>query len=489
MQVDGWDLLIGDGRPGFSRGWTEDGEEEISYHRTTMNEGVRPLIIYRSFHGAFPDYCEVDQEFRLYHDLAEDKKNGTLLDFDSSGREIEVVRVDLREVWAQLKHLRQFQAGTRLHLAIYVDSVRYSQMPLAAIDAGDRHVSRVGPNSRWLRDISSCDFKEEFESFSRLLAKVILPPPPVEKAGIWPFEREEDSKDVSFVIGVDEDGDPVEHTSNPDSLANYFGANPNAPHYLTPVYFRREVLGKYFAEPERYSVSDGSLSCLNLWSCQIDNNLERSVMVFLGDLGRDLPYEERLHWRQFNIPPEGKISPANFRRSFLGQFSEAEALDLVFRKEYVDLRDRWTRSFGWPLYLPAAPGDEHLLSSIRIPVTNSQAEMDEQVLFLTKLLVDSLNEVELAARAGDLPEGAKGISKLEGFFAETGFDERDAVIQFLRGLQQLRSTGSTHRKGRGYEKSVMRLGLDPSRKPDAISTLLGEGTVALKTIGRHYLRV
>ena len=82
--------------------------------------------------------------------------------------------------------------------------------------------------------------------------------------------------------------------------------------------FRREVLAKYFAEPERYSVSDGQLTCLSLWSCQIDNDLPSHVVVFLGDLGRDLPYEERLHWRQFNVSPEGGVRETNFRRSFSG---------------------------------------------------------------------------------------------------------------------------------------------------------------------------
>src|SRR2546422_7672542 len=48
------------------------------------------------------------------------------------------------------------------------------------------------------------------------------------------------------------DGEPVEHTSNHEKLGNYFGANADAPHYLTPIYFRKEVLGKYYADPDRY---------------------------------------------------------------------------------------------------------------------------------------------------------------------------------------------------------------------------------------------
>ena len=485
MGQDGWDLLIGDGKPGFSTGWS-DGKESISYHRFGSCDGVRPLVLYRSFHDAFPQYVEIDEEFRLYHDLAEDKSRGLLLAFDTSGREIEVVRVTPNKVHARLKHLRQFQAGTGLHLAIYIDSVRYSEMALADIPADEHERVESAGSIRWRRNVAKCDFRKEFATFSRLICKVILAPPARDKAGTWPFSNDDNRGTVAFIIGVDEDGNSVEHTSDPDTLANYFGANPGAPHYLTAVYFRREVMAKYYAEPERYNVSDGQLTCLSLWSCQIDNDLSSHVAVFLGDLGRDLPYEERLHWRQFNVPPEGGVSETNFRRSFLAQFTDAQAPDLAFRSEYAKIVREWEKAHGWPLFLPPSLGDAYLLDTVRIPVTNSQAEFDEQVGHLTKLLVDSLNEKELAERAGVLEEGTKGISKLAGFLESTQFPERQSIIQLLRDLQTLRSTGSAHRKGSAYEKIIAKLGVDPARKPEAVRRLLEEATAALRVVYLHY---
>src|SRR5262249_30188892 len=137
MEHDSWDLMRGDGKPGFSQNWS-DGKEVTTYHRVGSPDGVRPLVLYRSFHGAFPKHVEVDEEFRLYHDLAEDKTRGLLLSFDASGREVEVVRVTPNEVRARLKYLRQFQAGTGLHLAIYIDSVRYSQIALANVPTNEQ---------------------------------------------------------------------------------------------------------------------------------------------------------------------------------------------------------------------------------------------------------------------------------------------------------------------------------------------------------------
>lgn len=485
MDHDSWDLMIGEGKPGFSQSWS-DGKEVTTYSRFGSRDGVRPLILYRSFHGAFPQYVEVDEEFRLYHDLAEDKARGLLVSFDTSGREIEVVRVMPHEVRARLKHLRQYQAGTRLHLAIYIDSVRYSQIHLAQIHDDERARTATDGRVRWRRDVAECDFKEEYQTLSRLLCKVLLAPPHRDKAGIWPFNDTDDERAVAFIVGVDGDGSEIEHTSAPDMLNNHFGANPSALHYLTPVYFRREVLTKYFAEPERYKVLDGQLSCLSLWSCQIDNDLDSHVVVFLGDLGRDLPYLERLHWRQFNVPPEGGVSETNFRRSFLAQFADAQAVDLTFRREYADITAEWEGTHGWALFLPLSSADRYLLNTVRVPVTNSQAEFDEQVGHLTKLLVDSLNEKELEIRAGALDEDTKGIRKLAGFLKTTKFSECRAVIQLLQDLQNLRSTGSAHRKGSAYKKIVAKLAIDPTRRPETIRRFLEDATLALRALRLHY---
>ena len=487
LEHDSWDIQIGDGLPGFSQGWNE-GREETTYHRFGALGGIRPLVIYRQFHGAFPGYPELCEEFRHYHDLAHDQKRNLLLDFDRSGYEIEVVRIASGKVEARLKYLREFQAGTGLYLGIYIDSVRYSNLTLGQIPPDQRELVHVDARARYTRHVVECDHIEEFATFSRLLAKVLLPPPNINQAGVWPFSEadRESEAEVSFIFGTDHDGRPVECTSNPNKLDNYFGANPGAPHYLTPIYFRRDVLSKYYADPDRYTVSDGHLSCLGLWGCQIDNNHPSHVVVFLGDLGRDLPPDERLHWKQFNVPPEGGVSEPNFRRSFLAQWSAPTAADLVFRQEYMHLNRAWQTQQGWFLFLPPEQGDEHLIDTVRVPVNNSQAELDAQVLSLAKLLVDSLNEKALEDQGGKAEAGDKGITKFARFLKTTNFKEGIAVVQLLRDLQTLRSTGSGHRKGSAYHKILADLGADARDKPMLFKALLQQATTALVALGRHY---
>ena len=60
-------------------------------------------------------------------------------------------------------------------------------------------------------------------------------PPPITEAGVWPYKPEQSDQHAEFIIGVADDGSAITHRSDPDALANYFGANESAPHYLTPV--------------------------------------------------------------------------------------------------------------------------------------------------------------------------------------------------------------------------------------------------------------
>jgi hypothetical protein len=165
------------------------------------------------------------------------------------------------------------------------------------------------------------------KSHGRLLGKKLVSGDPSFKPDIFGRQKKEY---INFIIGSDDDGKEILHTCNEAKLSNYFGANPGAPHYLTPVCFRKEVLSKYYAQPEKYTVNDGYLSCGAVWSLYIDNNHPEAVMVFLGDLGR-LSHTEQMYWRGFNLP-SGKMSRVAFKRSILGQFEDPQTADLYFKQ-------------------------------------------------------------------------------------------------------------------------------------------------------------
>jgi hypothetical protein len=299
-------------------------------------------------------------------------------------------------------------------------------------------------------------------AFSRLLGKRLVAPLPKSKSGFWGFAEEPQKKHIEFIIDVDENGDAISYTSNPDALANNFGANPHAPNYLTPVHFRKQVLDKYYQQPSKYSVEDLLLRCDSLWSMYLDNHHEDKVCAWLGDLGRDLPYEEQLHWRAHNIPPEGGVSATYFKRQILAEFTDSDRLEHLFKQSYHDLHKTCEECLGWPLLLQLDADDEHHFQCVRIPATDEQRDFDELVLGLTKILIDSLNEKHLNKLVPAEQQAALrgSIARLQAALIVCGVEGAADHVSFLRKLQNLRSSSAAHRKGSNYRKIANDFGVE-----------------------------
>lgn len=221
------------------------------------------------------------------------------------------------------------------------------------------------------------------------------------------------------------------------------------------MYFRREVLNKYYGDADRYTVGDGYLSCAGLWRLRLDNDRAGHVMVFLGDLGRDIPRAEAQYWRSFNIPPpEEGPSETLVRRAFGGQFADPQSVDLRFPRAYSDTNQAWREAFNEPLFKALHDDDQHVLSKLHVPVNNSAAEFDEQVLYLAKLLVDCLNEETLTAGADVGPKSEKGLAKLERWLVGHGMADARSLLKPFAAIQGLRSRGAAHRKGSAFNIAI-----------------------------------
>lgn len=492
-----WDFHLEDGHPACVVKYNQ-GNEEVSYLRFGNSDQIEPFVIHRSFHGIRESYNEILEEFRHFHRLYHDFEKKQLLKFDERGNEIVVAKIEANKVEVRLKEVRQFLALKEMHLAIYFDLKRYSELLLD--DSLVKLESKEGLTYHKLEykeDLTFYELRASSENFfhldkhkslSYLLGKKLIPPFPLERCGMCPFDEKEEEECVNFIIGSDENGDSVKHSCNPERLANFFGANPDAPNYLTPVFFRREVLTKYYAHPERYSVEDGFLRCQGLWGLKLDNNHHEYVVVFLGDLGQDLPLDEQMYWRSYNIPPEGKISRANFSRSFLAEPTDPEQIDLIFKACFVRFSENWKVVMGWNIFLKLAEADHHLFDALHIPLTNSQAEFDSQVLALTKLMIDSLNESEIVKATPGGNTETKGISKLDKFLQAHQYPSCQQHVQFLRSLQNLRSSSVAHRKGDNYKKIAKTLGLKDNNRADVLKGILVEATDFLLSLEKHFLQ-
>lgn len=473
-----WDLYHGGGLPG-SEEYYMDGERRVEYLRYGASDGVEPLAIDRDFFGLRKNYMEINEEFRLFHRLYHDRKLDHYIKIDDDGNEELVAVVEANQVQIRLKEILQFLAIKEMYLSIQFDCREYSEHTLKELGLEDGGTDQRDGLICWGHYCGDFGGIGKHQAFSRLLGKRLVAPISKAKSGFGGFAEEMPKKHVDFIIGIDENGDEVAHTSDPDTLANFFGANPGAPHYQTTVHFRKQVLDKYYQQPSKYSVKDGVLYCGNLWCMYIDNHHDDKVCAYLGDLGRDLSYEEQLHWRAHNIPPQGGISETHFKRMILAEFTESDRLEHLFPQRYQELAKACDENLGWRLLLPLEKSDEHYFRCIRIPGTDEQRDFDELVLGLTKILIDSLNEGQLNALIPeDQRASLRGISRLEAVLMSRSTADANEHIGFLKQLQSLRSTGSAHRKGEKYQKVARGFGIE-SQNHRAIITEILQKSIAL----------
>jgi len=480
LSQPGWDLPHGNGFPGAVINY-ENEVKTVRYCRFGDDSGIEPLVIDRDFYGIRNDYKELSEEFRLFHKLYHDKKSDQYFKIRDDGEEELVVVVETNRIQIRLKEIRQFLAIKEMYLSIQFDCREYSEYLLQELG-----LSIGGKDQRkglmcWGFNYGEFECVSGKRSFSRLIGLKLVQPLSKAKSGFWGFAEENKKEYVDYIIDINEDGDTISHTCDPETLGNYFGANPGAPQYLTPVCFDKQVLEKYYQQPSKYSVEDSVLRCAYLWSIYIDNHHNDKVYVWLGDLGRYLSYEEQLHWKSYNISPRGHISKTFFKRQILAQFADSECVEHLFQQRYHDLQQKCEENLGWQLLLPLTPADEHYFQCLRIPARNEQKDFDELILALTKILIDSLNEEELnkylsSDRRGDI----KGsISRLEIVLNVLGADDASNHIAFLRKLQNLRSSSTAHRKGNNFKKVASEFGLGNNTIRDVFTEIFKKALAVL----------
>ncbi|MES2023120.1 MAG: hypothetical protein V4439_00355 [Patescibacteria group bacterium] len=435
-----WDLRIDGGRPGFMTHYLA-GKSKTEYYRFS-DEGIESLVYWRSFSGKEKACLEVSEEFRLYFNLFEkiidDKKIFTYT--NDYGDEDEVVQISKNKVEIKLKFIKEFLSAKQMHLAIYFEAMRFLDKTLEELNQQKIDEIKKGDNYTYSLCIRSLNLGDN-KSQGWLLGKKLIAGLKDFNPTIW--QTRADEKFEEFIIGVDENGKEVNYSCNTDYQSS--------PGFLTPVFFKREVLKKYYDNPGKYSVEDGYIKFEGFWGLRAMINHRDHVVIWLGDL-KSLPYKEQTHWKAFNLTPSRrKISHADFTRNIEGNFADSEHPELYFKEKFEIFQEAWNKQFGWYLFKPLSIGDTHHMKSLHVPTTNEQKEFDDQVASITKIMIDSLNEKELKKGLTISKVNPKGIDKFEAFSMAHGFSA-PKMIEFFRNLQTLRSTSVAHLKGSNYEK-------------------------------------
>lgn len=259
-----------------------------------------------------------------------------------------------------------------------------------------------------------------------------------------PYSDREHRKYASFVALDWRKGLVREISTAPGATANYF-TQSDLPFEISPAFFRPEVLLKYKADPEKYTIEQRSISCRNSWHLQTyDINEAGQVHTYIVYL-RHLPYEEQLYWRSFNEEPKSPISKRAFTTDFKGEFhKEYEPLSSL--KQIVAQLDHDEIPW-WTLRSPELP------SRVNYPVTASSDEWSSEILTLDQMVVEGFETKWLRQKATDLgrPPDPKfqSLKLTEECLKGIGFEEDHArrITAPLHKAHWLRSKLKGHAAG------------------------------------------
>jgi hypothetical protein len=452
------------------------GTMEYAYHRFA-DEGIEPFVFLRSFPQHRDCYIDVSEDFVSYFKLYEklkDKQNRTYYFTDDLGELVEVLKIEPNVVKVKQKFLMEFISIRKMHVSICFDFMSLANSKTASFEiAFQDTVSKKEKiiYSNLIRHLSLGVDDLDLQSWIRGKAIISYDEDKVNK-----YYFEVDGLYEEFITGYDEMGDHILTSCKKEDSKLFV---------LT--YFKKEVLDKYYNDPEKYKVTGWHISCSS-FSLKIDNNVEEYVPVFLVELA-NLPHREQLHWKQYNLGPQKGMSRSYYTTMIKGNWvKHPEAPDLFFKQRYSEFNKNWRDKFGWSFYRPLSGEDKHNFDSLHIPTTNSIKSFCEQVLAFVKITIDSLNENEIS-RGVALDENDKAIAKLEKFL-ELKQTPIPAMIEFLRNLQALRSGLIAHRfseSNRNVKRALEYFNLGNDNRTEVARNIFINGIWSMNSLERYLI--
>ena len=426
------------GRVGFGTfGWGDT--EELFFTDGTSYEDFEYLVALRYF-DKYDTSVEINPKFIWYGNLV--KQNEGYV--DALTDEL-IIKVTPYHIEVKREYLKDFLCALDKVCVIVFDHRRHFN---SSEKIKSKYEDISGENYFITLSVSSArGFGGNYDGCSSIIGKTVISP--FKKLHHRDYKYfTEDKEFERFIIDYDEDEDEeIEFTCNEAELANYFGANPDAPHFLTPVFFDIKVLDKYKNDPRNYVVNDSNISFLSEWSIPFNINKERKVSVWLGDLGR-IPFEEQKYWRTFNIKPEGKMDSKFVDRQIRGIWTDASRIESKLVPSLNRFNAMIKEQYGDVIFNVLSDADKEIYNTFMIPTNYSIPEYQSFLMKLSKLTAESINVKLIKKAMGDEYEKeAKGngsIFQLGVFLKYAKIDNNEKVSNSLKKAYNSRNKLSGH---------------------------------------------
>ena len=425
---------------------------ENSFHGSKLLEAATRLVYPREFVGLKTDdsyYMEASQEYLHLSECHWRPERGAYCRFDENGDFDPIISVSVQDTGVTLvsfsrEDLEEYVAASDSLLVRLFDFTLirrdcfYGWLDFAPPEVRDSNPELV--------------FKQRifpgFGSWARGYQFVSVPP----NDEVWERKRRRwfgggTEKGVDFLADDWRNGTVTKISTRPGATANYFNASGTTlPFELSPAYFRPEVLNRYTADPDKYTVENRSIHCRAAWTLRSYGvNDAGQVFAYICYL-RNLPYQEQLYWQSFNEKSKAGLPDDVVRPDFFGQWPSNDPP--LSRVEYI-LRgwNRESRSW-WKIR------SQRVLDALRVPRGDSAEEWASAFQALATAVVEGflvrpIREL-LADRGVEFGTKDQSITLLQKALAAADITDTQGDLTRLEGLreaQRIRSKVAAHAGG------------------------------------------
>ncbi len=248
----------------------------------------------------------------------------------------------------------------------------------------------------------------------------------------------------------------VKMTLEPKNMTSYYENAEGKPYEISPIFFDGEVLSKYKMDKEKYTLTASSITCRNAWHIKSwDYNEEGQVFAYAKDLA-GIPYEEQMHWKQFNEKPKAWLPERTIRTDFIGKWREIEpGIERLIETIRRIMRNK-------PEWFEAEM--DELEEQIQYPLSRSKDEWAQSIAAMQQVVVEGLKaqglkRICIRRGKGNITEDEKkwrGIRWAQEALVYGGMDKKEAekTVESLKELQQVRSWMWGHKRGESWSEKV-----------------------------------
>ena len=344
---------------------------------------AQSLVFRRTFEGlkvSDASYFELLQEFAHISDIHWRDECSAYCKFDKSGNLDNIVSISNGPI--DLVTVNRKALDEYLYLSnSAIVRVFYFILYRSGFDGWKQ-------NNTEIKQIGSTHFKQCIEPSNGSYKKgfqIITPKDNDETiySRIYPFSSDKKRQYVKFMAHDWRNKTFRDISTDPRETTNYFQAKDNnLPFEVSPAFFNAEVLSKYKANKDKYTISTRQIECRESWELKsYDINEAGQIHVYICYL-RSLPYKEQQYWQVFNEKPKAGISKRAYIQDFEGGWhAPVDPLDKVKRKlqDWCDSKMTW-----WVLK------DDSLFKNVTCPLTENKDEWADAFLRFAELVVAGL---------------------------------------------------------------------------------------------------